>query len=1218
MNRLEAHGLYEDGFRECGGDGPVLRRFIAETAKRDLFFLLYFVLGRRDVDRDWIYDRCVEVGGNPNGYVDLWSRFHYKMVGVDELVPTPVGFRRHGDLEVGDFVFGSDGVPVKVLARTEVFTDGDCYRVTFDKGYSVIVGGDHRWVVDVSSKVRVGGGRNNLRVGRKRVELDTRSLKSEVDESCCRSTRVYPSVPLCSPLRYPAVKLPVAPYVLGAWLGDGTSTCGSITCGDPELFAEVVKTDELGGDMTPARNSAYRNVVGLRRRLIDLGVMQNKHIPDLYQFTCVDDRIALLQGLMDTDGACDTRGTATFVNINERLAHDVFVLAAGLGLKPSFRKHHGLVKGEDYPYFQVSFQARSDSFPVFRLARKQERATGCFRSRSSRHAIVSVERIDSSPCSCIQVDRPDGLYLLGEQCITTKNSSIITFALTIQDILNNPELTFGIFSHTRPIAKGFLRQIKREFEGNEFLKSLYPEVLFEKPERDSPKWSLAVDTPVLTVGGWKNHGDLVVGDRIFGSRGQVITVIGNSGVMEGVDCRRVRFDDCELIASSEHLWPVQQRKATAKRWRWLDNPVVEIMQTDALVIGGKAQRFQATPAVDFPDDGSELPLDPYILGLWLGDGTAGTNIISMAAEDEADVLAQIENAGFEYYVHRKKPEDNFAMYGVRGLKEILDGMGCLRQKHIPDRYLYRSIADRLALLQGLMDSDGTSKRYGTCAGMCMFSNTNKALADGVFYLAASLGMRPGACSFQPKQPGHKLANHVYFVGLKSMPPFRSARKLSHCKEKRHKVGRYLRAVEHVPSVPVNCIRVDSDDHLYLAGRSLVATHNSEDDGLIVRRKSNPKESTIEAWGLVDGQPTSRHYDRMIYDDVVTIESVSSPEMIDKTTKAWEISLNLLSEGGESRYVGTRYHYSDTYRTIMDREAAIPRIHVATDNGRMDGNPVLLDRERLQRVIRSMGSYTAACQLFQNPLMNDVQKFMPEWLRYYSDDVPVRVTPYILVDPANEKKKRSDYTAMFVVGIGEDENFYVLDMVRDRLNLTERADRLFELHRKWRPLNVGYEKYGMQADIDHMKDRMRQEGYWFSIIPLGGNMSKEDRIRRLVPLFEQGRVFFPASCLRRNHEGAMSDLTLAFVEQEYNAFPFGSHDDMMDCLARITEESMSIVAPRFFTRVLKKASDVMIDAIEKPSSTDDYDDYYAREAAAFNDSLLGDDRSRRMDMIYDLV
>ena len=83
---------------------------------------------------------------------------------------------------------------------------------------------------------------------------------------------------------------------------------------------------------------------------------------------------------------------------------------------------------------------------------------------------------------------------------------------------------------------------------------------------------------------------------------------------------------------------------------------------------------------------------------------------------------------------------------------------------------------------------------------------------------------------------------------------------------------------------------------------------SLDSGLIVKRKSNPKEATIEAWGVVEGQPTSKHFFSLIYDDVVTIENVRSPGMIEKTTQAWELSLNLGTQDGITRYIGTRYHY----------------------------------------------------------------------------------------------------------------------------------------------------------------------------------------------------------------------------------------------------------------------------------------------------------------------
>jgi hypothetical protein len=112
---------------------------------------------------------------------------------------------------------------------------------------------------------------------------------------------------------------------------------------------------------------------------------------------------------------------------------------------------------------------------------------------------------------------------------------------------------------------------------------------------------------------------------------------------------------------------------------------------------------------------------------------------------------------------------------------------------------------------------------------------------------------------------------------------------------------------------------------------------SEDEGITVKRKGNPKEATVEAWGLVDGQPTSKHFDVLNYDDIVVESSVGTPEMIKKTTDALSNSYNLGKRGGKRRFVGTRYHYNDTYREIMDRGTVTPRLYPATVGGTVDGS-----------------------------------------------------------------------------------------------------------------------------------------------------------------------------------------------------------------------------------------------------------------------------------------
>lgn len=339
---------------------------------------------------------------------------------------------------------------------------------------------------------------------------------------------------------------------------------------------------------------------------------------------------------------------------------------------------------------------------------------------------------------------------------------------------------------------------------------------------------------------------------------------------------------------------------------------------------------------------------------------------------------------------------------------------------------------------------------------------------------------------------------------------------------------------------------------------------SEDDGIIVKRQGNPKESTLEAWGLVDGQPTSKHYRRRVYDDVVVPASVTTPEMMAKTTEAWELSDNLGTEGGSFRIAGTRYHFNDTYGEMIRRKVAVPRIYPCTKDGSENFEPEnceLMSPETLADKRRLQGPYTFGTQMLLDPKGDSSQGFRREWL-CYSSSAPSRqgLNVYIVVDPANAKKKNSDWTSIWVLGLGRDRNYVALDLVRDRMNLKERAEALFDLHEKWLPLGVGYEEYGLQADIQFIEHLQTERNYRFKITPLGGSMSKVDRIRRLIPIFEGGRFYLPRQRHRTIYDGTTINLIDTFIEEEFVAFPVSVHDDMLDCLARILDEDMKVKWP----------------------------------------------------------
>lgn len=242
-------------------------------------------------------------------------------------------------------------------------------------------------------------------------------------------------------------------------------------------------------------------------------------------------------------------------------------------------------------------------------------------------------------------------------------------------------------------------------------------------------------------------------------------------------------------------------------------------------------------------------------------------------------------------------------------------------------------------------------------------------------------------------------------------------------------------------------------------------------------------------------------------------------------------------------------------------------------------PARLSRETLDRLRLDMTEYHYAGQILQEPVPIGGGEFKIDWVQHYQggDVLPTKMNIVILVDAAGgeemnkKKKKTSDYTAMMVVGLAQDHNYYLLDIVRDRLNLTERVDTLFALHRKWnqlagKPPKVGYERYGMMADTTYLREKMRREGYMFPLIEVGGQLSKDNRIRRLIPDMQQGRWYFPANLIYVDVEGRRFDLVHELVHSEMLIFNRSRFDDMIDALSRVYETELGMVFPKLTAKI----------------------------------------------------
>ena len=314
------------------------------------------------------------------------------------------------------------------------------------------------------------------------------------------------------------------------------------------------------------------------------------------------------------------------------------------------------------------------------------------------------------------------------------------------------------------------------------------------------------------------------------------------------------------------------------------------------------------------------------------------------------------------------------------------------------------------------------------------------------------------------------------------------------------------------------------------------------DSLTVKRNTNPKEATVEAHGLVEGMPTGKHFELMIYDDVVVPASVSTPEQIQKTTQAWELSDNLgaRSADGFTRkwHIGTRYSYADTYDVMLKRGIVKPRIYPATEDGTMlpvydangkptefiYGKPVLLTNEQWILKVKTQGKSTIACQMLQDPLSGSDRMFDPKDLQVY-EVRPHMLNVYILVDPARSTKKGSDNTAISVIGVDSNLNKFLLDGFNHRMSLSERYTNTRDMYRKWKSspgvsaVFVGYEKYGALADLDYFYEQMKRDGV-FQIKELAsptgmGHASKNDRVQRLEPDFVRNKFYIPYPSSSKN-------------------------------------------------------------------------------------------------------
>lgn len=335
--------------------------------------------------------------------------------------------------------------------------------------------------------------------------------------------------------------------------------------------------------------------------------------------------------------------------------------------------------------------------------------------------------------------------------------------------------------------------------------------------------SLANDTPILTRNGWKNHGDLVVGDEVIGMDGKFkkVLAVHPKCMLD----RLVEFTNGEKIqCHARHEWLLFDR---AKRGNRLEE--TQVYERQALESGvpgkrGHRYRFQLPFTEPIVGEEKDLPLDPYIFGVWLGDGSNQAPRITSPLSDYA-IIEKIVKRGYPITWQTMHKTTGVPTYGF-DIRKQLRSMGMCNSRHrlpkyIPEEYLTASYEQRMELLAGLIDTDGSvgDRQY-------TFSTTEESLRDGFCALVSTFGWKYGILSYEPKVSssgvhGRKTVYCIKFSPFADVPCALERKRIKDFPVRRRVA---LKSITKVEPKEGNCITVEGG--MYLAGRTMIPTHNT--------------------------------------------------------------------------------------------------------------------------------------------------------------------------------------------------------------------------------------------------------------------------------------------------------------------------------------------------------------------------------------------------------
>ena len=349
--------------------------------------------------------------------------FDYKGLALDTEIPTSDGIKLIKDIKVGDEIYDGNGFLTRITNVSDVH-DNPCYKITFDTNDTIICDHEHKWEIDMYE---------NFLKKFKSIILTTDQMFEYIESN--KNKRQ--SIPLrikCTELKNERINLPIDPYVFGLWLGDGNSHCARITQMNPKVWEEIERRGySLGNDVT-AKNAISkaqdRTIFGLQGQLKNLGVLKNKHIPEIFFTASKEQRIDLLRGFMDADGHYNkARKRYVMSTTKHWQARDLMRLLSSLGVKSTLLKSIGSGFGKiNIPILNVNFTTYefnpflSRNEDVLFTLKSLKKNSNVSDIHSNYRKINRIEKIETVPTKCLTVESNEHTFLVTRNYIKTHNS----------------------------------------------------------------------------------------------------------------------------------------------------------------------------------------------------------------------------------------------------------------------------------------------------------------------------------------------------------------------------------------------------------------------------------------------------------------------------------------------------------------------------------------------------------------------------------------------------------------------------------------------------------------------------------------------------------------------------------------------------------------------------------------------------------------------------